>query len=422
MDTATRQETMPPHSVRRLIHEAALEMSARLDDSATVVADAIHEHCAGLQDGMYLATRQSCRANVGLITTKIAERSSPTEFNAPEEALSYARSYVHEGLSFELLTRAYREGEHAYSRQWLEQLHARAHTADELADAIGFVNDWLFSYITTINTPLGLTYGAEHERWIRGAMAMRSEEVRSILAGTNVDVTQTSGRLRYRLDARHLAFVIWRDDGTGSTPEATHDGLDYGEMDRFAAEIADAIGGSSALLLPIGSTFAGWVAIGSQEIELSALPKARGGVRIAFGRAARGLEGFRRTYQEALMARRVAALRERCSGTPTGYAGVALESLMIQDLEEARRFVADEIGPLLDGSDTGRRLAATLEVFLEEESSFVKAARRLGVHENTVAYRVHRTEELLGRRTSERQLELRSALRLAQLLRGADPA
>jgi DNA-binding PucR family transcriptional regulator len=54
-------------------------------------------------------------------------------------------------------------------------------------------------------------------------------------------------------------------------------------------------------------------------------------------------------------------------------------------------------------------------IFLEEGSSFVRAGRRLGIHANTVAYRVRRAESLLGRPVTERQLELRVALRLARL-------
>ena len=100
------------------------------------------------------------------------------------------------------------------------------------------------------------------------------------------------------------------------------------------------------------------------------------------------------------------------------FGSIALDSLMTHDLDEARRFVLAEIGPLMDDSDASRRLAATLEVFLQEESSFVRAARRLGIHENTVAYRVRRAEELLGRRAAERQLELRTALRLSRFVRG----
>ena len=43
----------------------------------------------------------------------------------------------------------------------------------------------------------------------------------------------------------------------------------------------------------------------------------------------------------------------------------------------------------------------TLSAFYEEGSSFVRAARRLGVHENTVTYRVQRAEELLGHSVTE---------------------
>ena len=44
-----------------------------------------------------------------------------------------------------------------------------------------------------------------------------------------------------------------------------------------------------------------------------------------------------------------------------------------------------------------------------------RAAARLGVHKNTVAYRIRRAEELLGYGVRERQLELQTALRLAPL-------
>lgn len=405
------------HRVHSLIDDVVVEMSARLDDSATTVTDAICEACEGIGDGLYLATRQSTRANMGLITTLIAQGSEPTVFAAPEEALSYARSYVHEGLSLELLTRAYREGEHAYSRLWLERLHARAATADELADSMGYISDWLFAYIGAMNRPLTAVYTAEHERCVRGGVAMRSEEVRAILGGAQVDVTQSSSRLRYRLDGRHVAFVIWTDESESGTLDGVHGRRTYDEMDRLAAEIADSFGASSALLLPVGSFYAGWVGIRS-DTEPTELPKCRGGLRIALGGVGRGVEGFRRSHQEALLAKRVASLSERSPQSGVNFGNVVLDSLMTHDLDEARRFVHSEIGPLMEDSDASRRLAATLEIFLHEESSFVRAARRLGIHENTVAYRVRRAEELLGRKACERQLELRTALRLSHFVRG----
>ena len=136
---------------------------------------------------------------------------------------------------------------------------------------------------------------------------------------------------------------------------------------------------------------------------------------------ARGLDGFRRTHQEALLTRRVANLCERPAAS-TSFGSVALDALLTQDIDEAGRFARNELGSLMDDSDSCRRLAATLEVFLHEESSFVRAARRLGIHENTVAYRVRRAEEMLGRKAAERQLELRAALRLARFVRAQSAA
>ena len=408
----------PSRAARAVIDDVAAEMSASLDETASLVTQSIHENIPGLDDDLFLASRQSTRANLGLITTLISQGADPTVFATPEEALSYARSYVHEGLSLEMLTRAYHQGQKALSRLWLERMHARAETADELADAMGYFSDWLFSYIETINYPLSEVYTAEHERWIRGSVAMRSEEVRSILAGSSVHMHDASTRLRYRLDGRHVGFVIW-NDLVETCETGLADGV-FGEMDRYAAEVADCLSATSCLALPIGRYYAGW-AMTCVDPEEAQLPAGRSGLRVALGRPGRGIAGFRRSHQEALLARRVAALSARATPACTTFDSIAFDALITGDLDEARRFVAHELGGLLEDSDSHRRLAATVEVFLHEESSFVRAARRLGIHENTVAYRIRRAEELLGRKVSERQLELRAALRLARFSPSSPP-
>jgi DNA-binding PucR family transcriptional regulator len=118
-----------------------------------------------------------------------------------------------------------------------------------------------------------------------------------------------------------------------------------------------------------------------------------------------------------LLARHVIQLGRRAPGALARYGDVALTGLLTHDVPEARRFTQRELGALGAETDAARRIAATLRVFLEEGSSFVRAARRLGVHENTVAYRVRRAGELLGHPVEDRQLELRVALMLADVLR-----
>src|SRR5581483_5245568 len=110
------------------------------------------------------------------------------------------------------------------------------------------------------------------------------------------------------------------------------------------------------------------------------------------------------------------------AGRCVSYEQAALDVLLTQDVDEARRFALRRLGPLAQPGEQPRRVARTLAVFLEEGSSFARTARRLGVHENTVAYRIRRAEELLGHRVADRQLELQVALRLAPLAEDGRPA
>lgn len=60
--------------------------------------------------------------------------------------------------------------------------------------------------------------------------------------------------------------------------------------------------------------------------------------------------------------------------------------------------------------------ARPLEAYFEELANVSRTARRLGVHENTVQYRLHGAAELLGRSVQERPLEPALALAIARLL------
>ncbi len=108
-----------------------------------------------------------------------------------------------------------------------------------------------------------------------------------------------------------------------------------------------------------------------------------------------------------------------CGSRPSSayvhFADVALDALLMQNPAEARRFVAGQLGSLAEDSDAASRLRTTVAAFLQENASFLHTARRLGVHENTVAYRIRRAEELLGRELKCNQVELLTALRLAEL-------
>ncbi len=76
-----------------------------------------------------------------------------------------------------------------------------------------------------------------------------------------------------------------------------------------------------------------------------------------------------------------------------------------------------ELRGLAADDDLTTRLTATLRTYLDEHSSRSRTAKRLGIHENTVSYRIKQAEEILGRSVDQRTLELRVALALAHLVR-----
>ena len=62
----------------------------------------------------------------------------------------------------------------------------------------------------------------------------------------------------------------------------------------------------------------------------------------------------------------------------------------------AEKFAHDLLGPLLDPSSAGEPLLETLRAYLEAGGQCRQAAARLGVHENTVRYRLGRVTKLTG--------------------------
>jgi DNA-binding PucR family transcriptional regulator len=139
-------------------------------------------------------------------------------------------------------------------------------------------------------------------------------------------------------------------------------------------------------------------------------------VLVALGRPASGLDGFRRSHQDALEALRVAQLAGRAGGTVTRYDEVELAALCSANVEACREFVAAELGDLAADTEDVRRLRETLEAFFDSSSNFRSTAARLGLHHNTVRYRLTQAEKLLGHPAGERRLQLELALHIAARL------
>ncbi|MFL5721448.1 MAG: helix-turn-helix domain-containing protein [Chloroflexota bacterium] len=91
--------------------------------------------------------------------------------------------------------------------------------------------------------------------------------------------------------------------------------------------------------------------------------------------------------------------------------------------EELAAFAARSLGPLLDHDRAhGGELVSTLRAYLDEDRVQRRVAARCFIHVNTVVYRVHRIEELLGADLGDPKtvFDLTLALRIIDLL-GEDP-
>jgi DNA-binding PucR family transcriptional regulator len=259
-------------------------------------------------------------------------------------------------------------------------------------------------------------YTTERERWHRSAAAIRAATVEGILAGVERESGPASTRLGYQLERHHIGLLAWIDPSSGS--EGGHELLDA-EIERLASRA----GAEAALVDPIGVLAArAWIGRMTpfDDATLDAPARTAQAVSIAFGEPAAGLEGFRRSLVEATHARRVAALLGRSGGTLTRYRDIELVAIATIDLERTRGFVHRALGELTGDDDATLRIVSTLRVYLQENRSRTRAARRLRIHENTISYRIRQAEDILGGSVDSNALNLSVALALLPIVRGPD--
>ncbi|MFD4429606.1 PucR family transcriptional regulator [Nocardia sp. NPDC058497] len=342
----------------------------------------------------------STRAHARVVLSGLA--SDTVDLALPEEAHALARTIARRGLDVRVLLRAYRTGMAEVLAVMTETV-AQGQVPPEIERAV------LLRLFERSTTWLGLsvealtgTFMAERERVLRDAINTRTELVHALLTGTEVDVDQASIGLGYRLSRRHLAFVLWTGEAGGDEPG--------GLLDRAAARIATVLGATG--LLTVAASASGlwaWAAIDddAEIAERIARCEVAAPVRVAFGMPGAHVDGFVSSHREAVAARRVAEQNEQAV---TDYREVEIAYLAGVDTAAMRGLIARELRGLTGTDLVSTRLRATLHAYLRAQRSPEEAARLLGVHKNTVRYRIHRVEEILGHPVSERALALEIAL------------
>src|SRR5207302_1828582 len=97
-------------------------------------------------------------------------------------------------------------------------------------------------------------------------------------------------------------------------------------------------------------------------------------------------------------------------GQVTYLIDVAPVAMVCSEIESAREWVGETLGPLATDSERHERLRETARVFLQTGGSYTATADQLFVHRNTAQYRVQKAEELRGRPLREGRLAVELAL------------
>lgn len=397
---AAQMQTCAPQLAARLVERLQADLPTIVPD-ATAVAEQL--------------------ASVEAILRQIAQcleiGDDPRQFDLAPPTAVIARSGVQRNIPLNELLRSVRVGQQA-TWQWLFE-RITATQADECGRALDLATNLLFAYCDALLVQAERLYEIEREAWVRGAAAVRAAAVDDILAEREDDPQRASKRLRYEINRHHVGVSTWLD--------ATRDAVDaQTALTDALTQLAAALSTRSSLIHPAGSmAIAAWLSRPEPftGVELDAAhirseTRLPDGIRVAIGEQGWGIGGFRRTHIEAAHAHRFASLLGDRSGVVTRYRDVAVAALASTDGEHALAFVKRILGPLAANDEATYRVAATLAVYLEENRSPARAAQRLTVHPNTVGYRVHQAEELLGRSIDTNTLDLSVALALLPAIRG----
>jgi len=397
--------------VASAVQELAGELLAGVPELARAMAEhlyaAIPELAATEEEDLRAELLASTESNIGQVLRLLADGASTGDVVVPHEALAFLRGNVRRGIPLAALLRSYRLGHAWLWERWSQALQQRLADSGELAAGQDQSSAFMFAYVDKVSDVLVEEFGTERERMMRSASQLRAETVRAILSHEPIDEEAASRRLGYELQRHHIALRI------------VASGSEVAGLERAVEEAAAALGGGDPLVVASGAArFDVWRGFfdvpDTGQLECYEPPR---GVLVAFGRSGEGTAGFRRSHVEALQAARIATLAS--AGAVTSYAKVELVSLLAGDLPRARAFVVRQLGPLASSAEPAERLRETVLAYLSANGSVTRAAKELYVHQNTVAYRVKRAEEMLSHKVGESPVELMCALTLAAVLGSA---
>jgi PucR C-terminal helix-turn-helix domain/GGDEF-like domain len=394
-------------SVRRAADTIDLEMVV-----TTVVERCVETVFAqhGSDDDFREHLRVSVRQNAYALRDVLAGRIRLSEVPL-DQVLWFATVQARLRIPQMSMHRSYRISFLAQWEMWTahlaEQIAASSLSREEATDALSQLTRTLLRFQDHVESQVAETYTRDHEVLSRSREHVRRSLVRDVLRGDDGKLTPADlAVLDHPLDGHHVAVLL----PAVAEEDATH----------VAEALRPQVHADSVLTYPLAlNRSVVWLCrrdpwstsdTGALGKHLDALA-----VTASVGSPEPGVDGFRRTLQQATEVERVRAAWGSPQAPPViSHPEVALDVLLLQDEPLAGRFVEAELGELAADSPEAIRLRDTLEASFRL-GSHVATAEHLGVHEHTVRNRLGKAEQILGRSLQDRRTELQVALRLVRL-------
>jgi len=398
---------IPP--VEQRVSAVAAAVSARAGEVSEDIVALVTREIPPLDDDQRVVSLLSASVaeNVATVLHVLQHGIDPERVEAPAAAIEYARRLAQRGVPMVALVRAYRIGQARFLQWCFDELGSGVSDDPVRAEAARRMTERSFVYIDRVSEQVISIYEHERDRWLNNRATVRAARVRAILAGHDVDLDLSESTIGYRLRRRHLGLVVW-------VREPTRGDDDLVLLERTATMIAQGAGcRARPLFIPCDEASA-WVWLplqaGDSPADGVAAATPEGPVRVALGEPADGIDGFRSTHRQALLAQMVALAAGPAGRLVTSFADIRPIALMASDVGAVRAWVLDTLGELTVDDEQHERLRTTLRVFFSTGGSYTATAERLMMHKNTVLYRVNRAEEIRGRSFQDDRLGVELAL------------
>ncbi|MDD3447139.1 MAG: helix-turn-helix domain-containing protein [Zavarzinia sp.] len=344
----------------------------------------------------------TCRANTSVILDNLM-RGVPIDGTVPtDEVIALTRDLVKQGLSGTFVFRAYPIGMQYLIEQWAKGVRDHGPRGPAAIEVARIGTSYMLDWLDLVTSRLAEEHRLELERLARERSLNLVDGVRRVLDDPATDVEAASARLAYPLKGRHVAIILREDAGrTGAAVS----------VEALIQDWAEALRADHSLVVRV-DTRTSWCWLALRPGPLRNGPAMPDSVVAGIGRPAAGAAGFARSHREAADALRVAEQIKGAESAAIRFDDVILAALCSTDPGRTDAFVREELGPLATDDPAARRQRETLEAFYAANCNYRSAAAALGLHHNTVRYRLEQIETALGHPVGERRLNLEMALHL----------